>query len=340
MVNCLERIESNRVESSRIHSALAGAGPRARTRLRYYDDCVVSALDSMESDALTRATQAFVDALREAAARQSVPRGMIAHILDVKLPTVADWLNHYKPPDLARCRRSTDMSVNSALHKLEQECRVEVGSFVSLYKAVEEARTQKRQSRLSTKFDDYLGVTRLHPSFPTAKFAEKAADAATIKMLNTWYPNLSAIERSLRTALDNGGQVEATLLNPFCRAAVTRASTLGRRLGGEAFYSVTGFVRSSLDELATIAKRSDHPEGLRVFAYPEVPALAIYQAGSYILAGIFLHGRLAVDGPQLEISTSGSVMAADVAAELDRVRAASIGPVPLDSWEDWLNAHL
>jgi transcriptional regulator with XRE-family HTH domain len=292
------------------------------------------------ADALTSATQAFVDAIRSAADANFIPRKRIAAILGIGQSTLANWLNNYAPPDLERLHNNS-MSVDRRLQDLENACGVAPGSFVTLYRAVASARNQRRTTRpAAPEIDQYQGLTRVHRSFPVAYFSQVMCSARRVRMVNTWFPNLRQLEEGLRAVVSAGGDVEITMLNPFGSAAISRASTLGHKPGRQSVYSIASEIRDSLRHLAGIAASFDYPGRLNVYLSPEIPALAIYQADDYILAGIFLHTRLAVDGPQLEVAGAGSPMADVIEAELNKLHDDSMGPVELPRWEGWLNSNL
>ncbi len=297
---------------------------------------------SEDGDPLVRSTRNFVEALEQAATANLVTRKQIARALGVSTNTLSNWFGHHAPPNLERIRGATELSVNKRLSDLESLCSVPTGTFVALYRQVADARTSKRLKKSLPEADDrYGGLTRVHTSFPTGPFGQRVEKATKVCLLNTWFPNLYSLSQSLRSALASGTcRVEVTMLNPYCTAAITRASTLGYHPGTEPVYSVASEIRESFSGWARLAGEYGFPDRLSVHVYPEIPALAFYQADDYVLAGLFLHGRLAVDGPQLEITTPGSFMYRVVEDELARVRSGSMGPVPLDDWEEWLNVHL
>lgn len=294
-----------------------------------------------ERDSLVTSTRAFVDAVERAAHARLVSRKQIARTLGVSPNTLSNWFSQCAPPNLERIHGATELSVNKRLADLESLCEVPTGTFVALYRDIAEARTGKRLRKVVPQDGDpHAGLTRVHTRFPITLFGELIEGASRLCLLNTWFPNLSALEQPLRRALARSCTVEVTMLNPYCTAAVTRASTLGYRPGSEPLYSVAGEIRESFRGWTRLAEDFGFTDGLKVYVYPEIPALTVYQADEYILAGLFLHGRLAVDGPQLEIASPGSFMSRVVEDELARIRNRSIGPVQLSSWEEWLNVNL
>jgi hypothetical protein len=61
-------------------------------------------------------------------------------------------------------------------------------------------------------------------------------------------------------------------------------------------------VIANLEILEAILKKVGNTELLKIRLYDTVPSLAMYRAGNYLFAGLFLHGKLAVDTFQLELS--------------------------------------
>jgi len=297
--------------------------------------------DNGSLNPLESATHAFVDGIKAAANKEPrmISRKQIASTLDIAPSTLANWLNKYGHPNLERVHGS-DLSVNKRLYDLEELCGVASGTLVALYRAVVLARREPASLAPVCDLRSYEGITCVHRSFPASQFSEHLAGAARVRMLNTWYPSLRGLEPAIREALNLGCRMEVAVLNPYCTAAIARASTLGYPLGSEPTFSINGQIQESLRELAELARQSDTPQNLGIFAYPELPAFAVYQADDYMLAGFFLHGRRAVDGPWLEISSPSSFMAMVVSAELQRVRESCIGPIPPDDPEEWINGHL
>ncbi len=283
-----------------------------------------------EDDALVASTRAFVEALEEAATVNLGSRKQIARTLGVSTNTLSNWFGRHAPPNLERIRGSTELSINKRLSELEQLCDVPTGTFVALYRRIADARTSRRLKRSVPEVEDrYGGLARVHTSFPTARFFQRVEMASTLCLLNTWFPNLHGLAGPLSTAIASGGcRIDVTMLNPYCTAAITRASTLGYRPGTEPLYSVAGGIRESFAGWARLARRFGFPEHLCVHVYPEIPAMAVYQADDFIVAGLFLHGRLDVDGPQLEITIPGSFLHNVVQDEMKRIRDGRIGPVP------------
>lgn len=325
-----------RVGSSRLHTPFPpSAGPLAGY-------IPVVARRDQQTEAATRI---FLEAVRVAAEKRVVNRKQIARALGVQPNTVANWYANSSPPDLGRGSNS-DLDANKRLTDLEILCDVPSGTFVALYRDLDCARKVAKIKRSGVRSpsevsDPYQGVTRVHRCFPAIGFGRRVEVAGRLCFVNNWYPNLGALEPSLVMALANRCRMEFMLLNPFCSAAVTRLTTLGYRPGTNLdAESVADQIFASLAGLAQLAQQAGRTDLMTVRLYPEIPALAFYQVDDFTVASPFLHGRLAVDGPQFEIDSPGSFMDHFVADELEKVRRKSLGPVPLPDWQEWLNANL
>lgn len=63
-------------------------------------------------------------------------------------------------------------------------------------------------------------------------------------------------------------------------------------------------VEENLDNLSYIAKhlpKRQHSQ-LQVRLFHSLPAISIYQVDQFCLAGIYFHGQLAINSPQLEVN--------------------------------------
>lgn len=309
-------------------------------------------------EALKAASAAFLAALEAATRAKLMNRKTQAQILGVQINTLSGW---YCNPEANPCLergKGGELGANMRLTEMERQCEVPAGTLVAPYRDVVDARrgitaTARHRKQIERRVpapvvldlrtdadDPYLGVSRVHRSFPSAMFARHIERASRVRILNIWYPNLNPLRPSIIAALANGCAMEFTLLNPFCSAALTRASTLGYPPGSEPVHSVAGEIEESLTDLRRIADESGRADLITTYFYPEIPAMAFYQADEYTLASPYLHGRLAVDGPQLEIGCQGSFMDTFVSDELARVRSGSLGPAPLPTWRSWLNRQL
>jgi hypothetical protein len=58
--------------------------------------------------------------------------------------------------------------------------------------------------------------------------------------------------------------------------------------------------------LEKVIRDSENPKFLEIKLYDTLPSLAIYRAGSYMLAAPFLHGSLAINTFQLELTLNST----------------------------------
>jgi hypothetical protein len=169
------------------------------------------------------------------------------------------------------------------------------------------------------------------------KFADAMPSAQTITILNTYIPELSVYERALRQALVNGAEVAILLLHFDSSAAALRSASMVE--GVDALYEESRIrigVRHNLAILATLARAldGDARSRLRVALYDSLPSLAIYRIDDRALASVFLHGQLAVDAPQMEISGRGTLLGDKFFGELETLWGIAHEIEDLCTWTD------
>lgn len=160
----------------------------------------------------------------------------------------------------------------------------------------------------------YLGVTRVHPEFPTAEFKRLVGGARReVAVLQTWIPNLDGLETELEKAITER-QVEVRILLVHPKSAVVDLRDQALRNTSS---SVS--VDASLDILHRLHGRLPRElQGkLKVQVYNSLPSIAVYKADEHYLVSSFLHGQLAIESTQIEIGGCDSVMGRQVQKELD-----------------------
>ncbi len=80
-----------------------------------------------------------------------------------------------------------------------------------------------------------------------------------------------------------------------------------------------------LNVLRAIAKRLPESarSSLRASLYESLPSLSIYRVDEIALVSVFLHGRLAVDSPQIEVHGSESLVGKTIFGEFEKLWALS-----------------
>lgn len=168
----------------------------------------------------------------------------------------------------------------------------------------------------STAMADIAGV---HPRLDYAWLAKQMRGAGRIAILNTWIPEVSFLAQPLADALAHGTVVQVLMLHPDSHAAALR--TTGLRGSDEALFhegQVRHGVRQSLDVLGSTIAGSLDAAGrsrLQVRLYDSLPSIAVYAVDERALVSVFLHGKLAVESPQLEVHGTSSLIGGAVAGE-------------------------
>lgn len=167
----------------------------------------------------------------------------------------------------------------------------------------------------------------------------EAKEGDTVSILNTWIPQLVEIEdfRSVvKEAWCRGANIKILMVYPYGTAATLRSESL---LNDDAsnIFLVKSLVIQCLTQLNQIANQiarelrlarpSDFKfkNNLEVRLYESLPSVSIYKirvssrSNCLMLVGMFLHGRLAVHGPQLAIMESNGFVARSFDAEFKQV---------------------
>lgn len=193
--------------------------------------------------------------------------------------------------------------------------------------------------------EHYAGVTCVHRTLADTSFAEHLHTAREITILNTWVPNLKDIAQALEAAVARGARVRILLLFPNSDVASLRDEALRTasdptvQKGGRGDEPVKQGVQDNLDILEdiAIAVPADQRGCLEVRLYNSLPAMAVYRTDDRYFVGMFVHGKLAIRGPQLEIDGTDTVLGAHVHAELTTLWTIGRRINPVD-WQRQLGA--
>jgi uncharacterized protein DUF4062 len=182
--------------------------------------------------------------------------------------------------------------------------------------------------------DQYGGLERVHERFPDEVFIRYVESARRVTILNTWIPNLVRLRRALAGALERRAEVRALLLYPYSDLAGVRDRALRTRgvTSMDGSVNVTDGVERSLKTLASIAGQVDAEAraSLQVKVYNSQPSIAVYRADEHYLVSMFMHGQLAIQSPQFEISGADTVLGSHVQDELETLWTIGYDVDPLD----------
>jgi len=167
----------------------------------------------------------------------------------------------------------------------------------------------------------------------------KAKEGDRISILNTWIPQLIEIEEfrnAIKEAWIRGSNICILMIDPDSLAATLRSVSVAND-ESSSLTLVKSLVIQCLSRLNQIAKEIDldspaftFNDRLEVRLYATLPSVCIYSvrvstmSNNLMFVGMFLHGMLAVHGPQLAIMESSSFVARSFDQEFKQVwKAAS-----------------
>lgn len=182
-----------------------------------------------------------------------------------------------------------------------------------LYKRLNEQYLQYQNNDI---FFSEIGLSYIYPSFPKDSFGKAIVDLINssnseykqVDILQTFAPNLNDYFEHLIQCLQNRIQVRILLAWPYSEAAKLREEVLRRyansSIGDEV--NIQNYVIANLETLEKIIKVSNTSNFIEIKLYDTLPSLAIYRAGHYMLAAPFLHGSLAINTFQLELTLNSA----------------------------------
>ena len=177
-----------------------------------------------------------------------------------------------------------------------------------LYRLIQE---QYREYQIRDTLFSGMGLSNIYPHFPDEVFKEKIdksiesrdSEEKVIEILQTFAPNLNIHTQHLIRCIENDVLVKILLAWPYSEAAKLREQVLRKYAENAARKNldISDQIIDNLETLQTIIETVGSTELLQIKLYDTVPSLAMYRAGSYLLAGVFLHGTLAINTFQLEL---------------------------------------
>ncbi|MEY4520204.1 MAG: hypothetical protein RLZZ499_2804 [Cyanobacteriota bacterium] len=165
-------------------------------------------------------------------------------------------------------------------------------------------------------FFSEIGLSYIYPNFPRDGFGKAIdhlidsdnSEHKQVDILQTFAPNLNNYLEHLIRCLQNGVKVRILLAWPYSEAAKLREEVLRRyansNVGDE--IDIRDCVIANLETLEKIIRVSDNSKLIDIKLYDTLPSLAIYRAGRYMLAAPFLHGFLAINTFQLELTLNSA----------------------------------
>lgn len=165
-------------------------------------------------------------------------------------------------------------------------------------------------------FFSEVGLNYIYSSFPREAFG-KAIDNLInsndlehqkVDILQTFAPNLNDYFKHFTRCIQNDIEVRILLAWPYSEAAKLREEVLkkyaNKSIGDE--IDIRDSVIANLETLEKVIRDSGNSKLLEIKLYDTLPSLAIYRAGSYMLAAPFLHESLAINTFQLELTLNST----------------------------------
>jgi hypothetical protein len=161
-------------------------------------------------------------------------------------------------------------------------------------------------------FFSEIGLNYIYPQFPREKFA-RAIDVAIassdtqykqVDILQTFAPNLDDYYEHLVRCLHHQVSIRILLAWPYSQAAKLRENVLRRYADNsmDEEIDIRDRTIANLETLERILAATNNSPLLDIRLYDTLPSMAIYRAGNYMLAAPFLHGSLAINTFQLELT--------------------------------------
>lgn len=143
-------------------------------------------------------------------------------------------------------------------------------------------------------------IFHLKERFHTDTFAHYLSEAKEIFILNTFVPNFIEIKPILSDAISRNIRIKVLLLNPNCPEVQYRAETLGENQN-----HIKSRINESIKFLQDIYNEvGKQKQGLlELKLYESFAPFSLYSTNRGSLVGFYMNEMLAVEGPQLVIST-------------------------------------
>ena len=202
-------------------------------------------------------------------------------------------------------------------------------------------------SKLQIKINDYsnLGLTNIYREFLRDSFKKKLEEVTQdseisnhIDILQTFAPNLEFFKETLIECLKKGVNIRVLLSWTKSRAVKLREDALRQYTNNSRIRTNVEFeVTKNLETLQEIFDNincENYQGSLKVRLYNSIPSISMYRINDYFLVGVFLHGRLAVESFQLELTGKDTTLVNVCSEEFNKIwdMAREIMPQYLGVW--------
>ncbi|BCJ75309.1 hypothetical protein CS0771_48530 [Catellatospora sp. IY07-71] len=163
------------------------------------------------------------------------------------------------------------------------------------------------------------GVRDIHEIFPTSDVVRGFANARSIRIVQTWIPDVIPMLRAMRAAAERGCKIQVLLLDPNSPVAPLRA----RELGYTELDATRQNVEANLAELRRFARLAGVAANLEVRLYDGLPVAAIHAYDDTIFMSLYWRQTPAIQGPQFEVRKGNSVLADTIELHIRDLWAAA-----------------
>ncbi|MCP2726986.1 hypothetical protein [Limnofasciculus baicalensis] len=241
----------------------------------------------------------------------SLEADVVICLQEAQCPTKSELLEAY----LASYSTIEEEAFTQRLKNIYKKFKI-VGKGHKLPQLHKRLTEQYLQYQNNDIFFSEIGLNYIYPNFPRDAFGKAIdnlidsdnSEHKQVDILQTFAPNLNDYFEHLTRCLQNGVQVRILLAWPYSEAAKLREEVLRRyansSIGDE--INIRDCVIANLETLEKIIGVSDTSKLIEIKLYDTLPSLAIYRAGSYMLAAPFLHGSLAINTFQLELTLNSA----------------------------------
>jgi hypothetical protein len=220
--------------------------------------------------------------------------------------------------------------------------------FESLLLEYNQLSVERSKLLIKNNYYSNLGLTNIYRYFLQDSFKEKLEQVTQdsersneIDILQTFAPNLEFFKETLIECLMKGMNIRLLLSWTKSPVVKLREKAL-RRYANSSKYTTTDLnvefeVTRNLETLEEIFDRINGRNcqgSLEVRLYNFIPSISMYRVNDYFLVGVFLHGRLAVDSFQLELTGMDTTLVKGCFGEFDKIwnMAPEIMPQYLNGW--------
>lgn len=299
----------------------------------------------IDNDELGRRGQQDYDKFREIRNKEKKLENFRKTVTDNRI--VRFWSNFYELRAFI-IESLTGTSLTDLLEekKLRGWVKDEKIDFESLLLEYNQLKAETSEHLMKITGYSNLGLTNIYREFLRDSFNEKMEEVTQdsqrsneIDILQTFAPNLEFFKETFIECLKKGVNIRVLLSWTKSRAVKLREDALRRYANG---LKIKTNVESEVTKnLETLQEIFDHINGenyqgsLEVRLYNSIPSISMYRINDYFLVGVFLHGRLAVESFQLELTGKDTTLVNVCSEEFNKIwdMAREIMPQYLDL--DW-----